>query len=60
MQFSSSPLEELRFHIGIADIDADFHKACLASLILLFISASAPPSVKWQHYLQADLKDITL
>ena len=38
------------------DIDAEFHKACLALPILLFTSVSAPPSVKWQHYFQADLK----
>lgn len=68
MQFSSFPLHgrtdftlvlKIR-SLVFADIDADFHKACLALLILLFTSASAPPSVKWQHYLQADLKDITL
>lgn len=42
-----------------ADIDAEFHKACFALSILLFTSASPPPSVKWQHYFQTDLKEVT-
>ena len=50
----------LKIHsLVFVDIDAKFHKACLALPILLFKSASAPPPVKWQHYFQADLKDIT-